>query len=161
MNKILFTRFKKKSLLLLLRFLTPDLLLSIKTIKILEIVRSLNSQNLSLAETILVKSSVNIIIKLNEKQIASGNFNGEIKFWNLDTEECIKTFNGHTDSVMSLLKINEKVLASGSNDRSIKLWDLYDGRCKQTLKRHSYGISCLKNLNTTTFASGGFFYLRF
>ena len=64
-----------------------------------------------------------------------------MKMWDLDTFECVKTLNGHTDSVLCVDKYTLRVFLSGSSDESkdkaIKIWNLTTGQCIKTLVGHN------------------------
>ena len=49
----------------------------------------------------------------------------------------IKTFSGHTSSVLSLAVLPDGSLASGSDDTKIKIWDTMKGIEIKTLSDHT------------------------
>lgn len=54
------------------------------------------------------------------------------------TGDILRTFEGHTDSVMSTsLSPNEQYALSGGNDRTVKLWDVNTGSCVRTFAGHA------------------------
>ncbi|KAJ5108126.1 E3 ubiquitin ligase complex SCF subunit sconB [Penicillium angulare] len=55
----------------------------------------------------------------------------------------IKTFRGHTDSVMCL-QFEDNILMTGSYDATIKIWDMETGEELRTLRGHSAGVRCLQ-----------------
>ncbi|MEC4817011.1 MAG: NB-ARC domain-containing protein [Scytonema sp. PMC 1069.18] len=71
------------------------------------------------------------------KTLATGGDDYTVKLWNVDTGECIETFNQsdwHKNWVCSVaFSPNGKILASGSQDCNIKLWDIQSGKCLVTL----------------------------
>jgi WD40 repeat protein len=69
--------------------------------------------------------------------ILSGSDDQTIKKWNPNTEECISTFTGHTDSVyglevMPVHGIAHEIVISCSWDSTIKIWT-DKGECLKTL----------------------------
>lgn len=70
----------------------------------------------------------------------SGASNGTIGVWDLHTCQCLKTLEGHTESI-SGLTIDSGILLSCSNNGVIKKWDLQTGTCLQTLQGYALGIS--------------------
>lgn len=69
------------------------------------------------------------------QKIACGSGDGTIKLWDVNTDCCLKTFQGHTDAVSSIAFSSDgQTLVSGSFDETIKLWDVNTGNCLKTLK---------------------------
>ncbi|MBS1988025.1 hypothetical protein JST56_03455 [Candidatus Dependentiae bacterium] len=111
------------------------------------------------------------IKQLNENRLASGSSfrpdeesdgssdEGMIKLWNLNTNECIATLEGHTDTINCIKQLDDARFVSCSSDESgvyfdddeqrygwIKVWDLNEIRCIATLKRHLEGVLFIKQL---------------
>ena len=57
--------------------------------------------------------------------------------WNLDTDECMATLQGHTYDILCLEKIDENRLAIGSLDNTIRIWDSKNFVCLKILNGHS------------------------
>jgi WD40 repeat protein len=78
------------------------------------------------------------------KTLASGGSGGDdetIKLWNLDSNEEIAIFGGHSGMVYSVaFSPDSKTLASGGDDETIKLWNLENNHEIATLKRHSHRV---------------------
>ena len=53
----------------------------------------------------------------------SGSDDATIRAWNLDTNECITTLQGHTRGVRCLI-VHNNILYSGSTDTTIRAWQL-------------------------------------
>ena len=53
----------------------------------------------------------------------SGSDDATIRAWNLDTNECITTLQGHTSTVYCLI-VHNSILYSGSYDDTIRAWSL-------------------------------------
>ena len=63
---------------------------------------------------------------------------GEIKIWNANTGQCLKTLEGHSDVVRSVAYSPDGTkIISGSLDKTIKIWDANTGECLKTLEGHS------------------------
>jgi WD40 repeat protein len=61
-----------------------------------------------------------------------------VKLWDLKTGECLQTFEGHTNAVVSVsFHPQGNQLASGSFDHSLKIWDLQQGINVITLDGHT------------------------
>jgi len=62
--------------------------------------------------------------------LVSGSSDNTIKLWDVQTGGAVKTFCGHTDSVLSVsISADNTVIASGSEDKTICLWDIGTGQC--------------------------------
>ena len=134
MEGIKFNRFKKKSLQLLHEVLDDIILLKkIKNRKILETIQTMHFKQGIVEEYTFNEIHSNVLF-LNENTLASGSYDTTIKIWDIITGNCLKTLEGHSNSVNFLVKINENTLASGSYDTSIKIWDIITGNCLKTLK---------------------------
>jgi WD40 repeat protein len=57
--------------------------------------------------------------------IATGNFNGTVKLWDVPSGRLLRTLDGHTDVVYKgVFSPDEKILASCSRDGKIKIWEV-------------------------------------
>ncbi|GAA5798950.1 hypothetical protein HPULCUR_004359 [Helicostylum pulchrum] len=69
--------------------------------------------------------------------IVSGHEDRHIKFYDLNTGECIQTMAGHLDAVTSLdINAAGTTMVSGGHDSSIRLWDLTTKTCIQEFSAH-------------------------
>ena len=89
---------------------------------------------------------------LTQKMISCSS-DDTIKVWDLETFECAKTIDGHSDQVWSLEKVGNNQFLSCSDDQSIKLWDIQTGSCVKTFNDESE-VYCIKIISQNTFASG-------
>jgi WD40 repeat protein len=77
----------------------------------------------------------------NGKFALSGSGN-TLKFWDIQTGLCLRTFTGHKDSVISVcLSANCKFALSGSADRTLKLWEVATGICLHSFEGHTDWVS--------------------
>jgi len=86
--------------------------------------------------------------------VNSGNFSPDgryivytafntILLWNLDTNEVLRTFEGHTKLVNTASFSHDgRYIVSASDDRSIKLWDVESGKLLRTYEGHT---DCVKS----------------
>ncbi|MFM2062445.1 MAG: hypothetical protein RLZZ507_2115 [Cyanobacteriota bacterium] len=75
-------------------------------------------------------------------QIVSGSWDKNIKIWDFQTGQEIRTLHGHSDRVWSVaVTPNNKQIVSGSQDNNIKVWDLKKGTELLTLTGHSDCVS--------------------
>jgi WD40 repeat protein len=62
---------------------------------------------------------------------------GEIKIWNVHSQEPLKTMQGHKDCIYSVAwSPDGKLIASASYDRAVKLWDAATGKEVRNLQDH-------------------------
>jgi WD40 repeat protein len=66
--------------------------------------------------------------------------------WDINTYECIKTLNGHADTVRSVVAINNHII-SGSWDQTIKIWDINTYELIDTLYGHTSTIQSVFAIN--------------
>lgn len=69
-----------------------------------------------------------------ENHVFSGDFDNEIRVWDLKNLECIKILQGHNNSILSLYA-TEKYLVSADGGGTIRIWDLQNFTCVAVLKR--------------------------
>lgn len=84
---------------------------------------------------------------VNQVKILTGSADKTVKIWNLETKQCIKTIDAHSDCVRDLKSLDENQFLSCSNDATIKRWNL-DGQLLQQYDGHSnyiYSISLISN----------------
>lgn len=76
--------------------------------------------------------------------------------WDINTAECLKTFDGHASLVLSVkFSPDGYTVASGSHDRTVKLWDVNTGKCLHTFEGHASWIWSISfSPNGETLASG-------
>lgn len=66
----------------------------------------------------------------------TSSLDGTIKWWDVKTGACIKTFFGHVEGIWGLAADTLRVV-SGAQDRTVKVWDRNEGRCVLSLTGHS------------------------
>jgi len=73
------------------------------------------------------------------KILASGGYDKLVKFWDVQTGDCLYKLDQHTGSVCSVsFSPDGQILASGGSDRSICLWNANTGCCIATFKGKTY-----------------------
>ena len=75
---------------------------------------------------------------------------GEIKIWDVNTGECLKTLEGHSLFVNSVAYSPDGTkIISGSGDRTVKIWDANTGECLKTFEGH------LDRVNSVVYSPDG------
>ncbi|MCM1982974.1 WD40 repeat domain-containing protein [Lyngbya confervoides] len=103
------------------------------------------------------RKGINALVFCDDKTLASGSDDGEIKIWNVDSGAIRRSLLGHKNSVLSLAvsPISKHVIASGSNDHHVRLWNATTGETLHDLEGHKFGIYSLAfSPNGQTLASG-------
>jgi len=91
---------------------------------------------------------------LSKKRIASCTYDRSIRIWDVESGDCIKILNGHTNHALSIVKHSNECVLSGSLDKTFKLWNFQTGDCLHTLKGHSDFVFCTKLLCEEKIISG-------
>jgi WD40 repeat protein len=72
----------------------------------------------------------------------SGNADKRLRLWELSRGRCLRTFEGHTDAVLSVAVSGDGRFAlSGSADKTLRLWELSTGRCLRTFVGHGLAVN--------------------
>ena len=95
--------------------------------------------------------------------LVSGSADKTLKIWDLSTNECLGTLEGHKGWIRAVQLCGYSVM-SGSGDHTAKLWDITpfldndsdddtqsneDPSLKQTFEGHDAGVNCLQFLDNT------------
>jgi len=75
------------------------------------------------------------------RRALSGNGDGTLRLWNLETGTTVREFRGHTNEVRSVtFGPDGRRALSGSWDETFRLWDLETGQCLRTFTGHASGV---------------------
>ena len=70
--------------------------------------------------------------------LATGSADQTVRLWDVETGQCLKILQGHTNQVMSVsFSPDGQTLASASADETVKLWAVRTGQCLKTLQGHT------------------------
>lgn len=105
----------------------------------------------------LPHSGYSVAYSPDGKSIVSGGSDNEIKIWDTQSGNLIRTLSGHTGRVLTVAYSPDNgTIASGSSDQTIKLWDFSSGVLKTTLNGHSdlvFSVNFSKDGSTLTSCS--------
>lgn len=90
----------------------------------------------------------------NEKFLVSGSRDRLIKIWSLMSSSCIRTLQGHEDTVSSLVFKTNHLFLSGSWDGGIRLWDLNSSECLAHTEKHNQINSLVWHSETNSVIAG-------
>ena len=77
-------------------------------------------------------------IKASGNTVLSGSLHETVRLWDLRTDKCVRTMEGHRRAVYSVdMDTHCRTAVSGSADKTVRLWDLGSGRCTAILEGHS------------------------
>ena len=94
------------------------------------------------------------VTELKNGQFISGSRDKTLKLWDADTGQCLRTYEGHSDSVTCVTELKSGQFISGSDDKTLKLWDADTGQCLRTYEGHSDCVTCVTELKSGQFISG-------
>ena len=67
-----------------------------------------------------------------------------IKLWNLNNQQLIANFSGHTQAITSVIfNHNDTILATASDDKTINLWNVKTLAKIHTSTGHSHAVKSL------------------
>ncbi|CAL4994058.1 unnamed protein product [Urochloa decumbens] len=81
-----------------------------------------------------------------DSSFASASWDGTVKIWNLSSDVCNTTLNGHSDRLLCVDYItgaDRQHLITGSKDGTAQIWDLETKRCREYLQGHANHISAV------------------
>src|SRR5262249_28715982 len=79
-------------------------------------------------------------LSADARHALSGSRDATLKWWDTASGQCLRTFTGHADKVLSVcLSPDGRHALSGSADRTVKLWEGETGCCLRTFEGHAEG----------------------
>jgi WD40 repeat protein len=87
--------------------------------------------------------------------LASGSNDQTVKLWNVQTGQCIRTLQEHTNFVWSVdFSPDGQQLVSSSDAQTIKLWDVQTGDCLRTLRGYINQVYSVAFVHSNLLVSG-------
>lgn len=80
---------------------------------------------------------INCIIQLKDKRLVSCSCDRKIKFWNIETFQCVGTINEKNDYVVCIIQSYDERLVTSLIKCCIKVYDTYSLKCLQTIQTES------------------------
>ena len=80
-----------------------------------------------------ISSFGSLYLRNLKRYLASSSADKTIKLWDLETNQCIRTLEGHRAQIQCMDVLSNGQLISCSNDSSFKLWNPSDGTCLKTI----------------------------
>ena len=110
------------------------------------------------------KEGIYSLCKIPNKILVSGEYNSNIKIWDLEGKSIISTLFGHTNWVSALCYMGNGIIVSGSGDKSLIIWNIYKYKVPgsssnmhmHVLTGHTSTISGIIRINNTDIISGEF-----
>jgi len=91
---------------------------------------------------------------LDADRIVSGSADSTLKLWEVSTQRCVATFQGHSSEVWCVAVLDADRIVSGSEDKTLKLWEVSTQRCVATFQGHSSYVRCVTVLDADRIVSG-------
>jgi len=86
--------------------------------------------------------------------VAAGSLNSTLKLWS-NLGECLTTFEGHKERIVTCAFTPEGKLVSGSEDKTMKLWDTVSQKCTATFGDHESCVTaCAPTVDGLSLISG-------
>lgn len=78
---------------------------------------------------------------LSKSKVVTTSGDASIKLWDVETQRCTETFEGHLADVMSSSINEDGLLVTGSCDATSKVWDTRSGMCTNTFPSHESDVN--------------------
>jgi len=99
-----------------------------------------------------------VSISGDDELVVSGDDQGLIRVWSLESQKVISVLEGHTGWVLSVaISSSKEFIVSGSADRTVRVWNLNSGEHIKKLEGHMDYTYCVAiSSNDKFIVSGGF-----
>lgn len=88
------------------------------------------------------------------QQLVSGSSDATVKVWNVDNQECEKTYKGHSKPVTSVATGPDNTILSGSWDYNLNVWDKNTDDLVQSLVHKAEVLTVIGNNEYIVSGSG-------
>ncbi len=100
------------------------------------------------------QNCVRSLAVLNSIEFLSSSNDDTIKRWNLNSVQCLQTYEGHTSFIYSIAIISPDRFASVSEDRSLRVWSINGSESIQTIRLPSTTLWSVCSLTNSDLAVG-------
>ena len=67
--------------------------------------------------------NVESLMQAKDGRLVSSSWDNTIRFWDINTYQCVYYFVAHDEKVFSLIMLYDGKFASGSSDSVLKIWE--------------------------------------
>jgi WD40 repeat protein len=79
-----------------------------------------------------------VALSSNGRYALSGAYDNEIRYWDVESGECLQVLRGHSDRVMAVAITHDGCIAlSGGADKTVRVWDIATSKCLRVLGGHT------------------------
>ena len=114
--------------------------------------------------SIEMKSNINCVIELQNKEFAISSSNGEIYIFSNKTFQINLSINAHKNSVWEIIQLKNELIASCSDDKSIKFWNVFSHKKNklefELINSDEEGIQSIKQINEKLLISSSYNKLK-
>ena len=101
------------------------------------------------------------VAKLTDTTFVSGSADRTLKLWNIENNDSVRTFQGHTNGVndsvrtfqghtngvQCVAKLTDTTFVSGSKDNTLKLWNIVNNHAIRTYEGHKLRIVLCREID--------------
>jgi WD40 repeat protein len=86
-----------------------------------------------------------LVLSTDAKKLITGSWDKTIRVWDLQSGECLRTLEGHSNRISALQMTPDQrhPRIAGSVDKTLKLWDLATGQCVTTFYGHGGSVDTI------------------
>lgn len=82
-----------------------------------------------------------LAISHDERLAVSGSTNGEMRLWDLRSQQLLAELEGHSGAVNRIVFSGNRTVVSASNDKTLKVWDAHRAHLVHTLMGHVEAVN--------------------
>ena len=99
-----------------------------------------------------------VAVTTDGRRVVSGESDGSIRVWDMESEEELGSLQGHRNGVLSVaVTADGRRIVSGGDDKTVRVWDLESGKEVRSLTGHDDGVkSVAVTPDGNRVVSGGF-----